>query len=53
MGSILSVYFLFEIINFENVRNTVDSISQCTNVHLKQKEPWPTVAALGFKLLIL
>jgi len=38
MDSFLSMYFLFQVINFESVWNTTDNISRCKNAHLKQKK---------------
>ena len=48
MDPFLSMYFLFEVLVFKNVWNTIDNISWCKNGHLKQKEPQPPAATLGF-----
>jgi hypothetical protein len=53
VGSFLSIYFLFEVFIFKNVLNIADNISRSKNGHLKRKVPWPSVATLGFKSLIL
>jgi hypothetical protein len=39
--SFLSVYCLFELINFKNLLNTKDNISKWENGHLKRKVPQP------------
>jgi len=48
MDPFLSMYFLFEVLVFKNVWNTIDNISWCKNGHLKQKEPQPPAATLDF-----
>jgi len=41
MDSILSVYFLCEVINFKYVLNTMDYISKYKNGYWKRNVPWP------------
>jgi hypothetical protein len=47
------MYFLFEVINFKNVRNTTDNISRHKNEQLKKKVSWLSAAILGFKSFVL
>ena len=41
MDSMLSMYFLFEVIKFKYVWNTTDYINKYENGHWKWKVPWP------------
>lgn len=49
MGSFLSVYNLFAVINFKKVWYTMVNVIRCKNGYLKQKVLWPSATVLGFK----
>jgi hypothetical protein len=51
MDSFLSTYFLFEVINFKNVWNTMD-ISKRKNRNFKWKVTQLLAVTLGFKSLV-
>jgi hypothetical protein len=53
MDSFISVNFLFEVINFINVRDTTDNTRRCIYGHLKQKISQPSAAVLGFQSFVL
>jgi len=48
MGSFLSVYNLFAVINFKKVWYTMVNVIRCKNGYLKQKVLWPSATVLGF-----